>query len=264
MPFIQTNIIKWFCLFLLCFYTVILITPAFSLDKKTYTIGWEPWNPYQYKNKQKVLTGLDVELVTTIIHQMNCDINYKEIPWKRLLVYIERGKVDLAAGASKTPEREKYAYFSDGYRKEMTALFVLKGGVQKYNFKQLSDIKNSDFQLGITNGYFYGDFFASLMNEKEFKKHIQGVASDTINIKKVLKDRVQGFLGDIYAGVSAMKEAGVREKFEIHPMPVSSADVYIMFSKKTSKLEDVKLFNQTLKKLKENGTLDNILRQYID
>ena len=255
---------RFFILFLFCLCFVWCINPAFSDEKRTFTIGWEPWDPYAFINDQKVLTGLDVELVTMIVNKMGSEISYKQLPWKRHLAYVERGQIDLAAGASKTPEREAYALFSDGYRQESTVLFVLKGGIAKYPFKQLSDITNSKFQLGVTNGYFYGDTFAELLKDKNFKKHVQGVASDSINIKKTLKQRVDGFLGDIYAGVAALKEAGVREQFEIHPVAVSSADVYIMFSKKTSTPDDVKLFNQTMKSLKDNGELGKIIKKYID
>ena len=208
------------------------INPAFSSEKRIFSIGWEPWTPYLFENEQKVLTGLDADLIRMIIHKMNCEAKFKQLPWKRHLAYVERGQIDFATGASKTSEREVYANFSDAYRTESTVLFVLKGSSPKFPFKQLSDIKNSEFQLGITNGYFYGETFAELLKDKDFKKHIQGVSSDTINIKKVLKKRVDGFIGDIFAGVAALKEAGVRNKFEIHPMPVSSSDIFVMFSKK--------------------------------
>ncbi|MBF0452213.1 MAG: amino acid ABC transporter substrate-binding protein [Candidatus Magnetomorum sp.] len=264
MRIFQKNLIGLGCLVFLCICFLGAINPVFSAEKRTFSIGWEPWTPYQYEDEQKNLNGLDVELVKTIIKNMNCDIVYKQLPWKRHLAYIERGEIDLAAAASKTPEREAYSLFSLAYRKESTVIFVLKGGSQKYPLKQLADIKNSTFQLGITNGYFYGETFAELMKDDDFKKHVQGVASDTINIKKVLKNRVNGFIGDIYAGVAALKEAGVRSQFEIHPMPVYSSDVYIMFSKKTSTPEDVDKFNQTLKILKENGALEKIFKKYIE
>jgi polar amino acid transport system substrate-binding protein len=235
---------------------------AFSAENASFTIGWEPWMPYQYTNDQKQLTGLDVELVKAIIHEMNCSLTYTQLPWLRLLAFVKQGRIDLAAGASKTLERQEYAYFSSPYRNESNVMFVLKGTAKKYSFKHLSDIINTRFQLGITNGYYYGETFAKLLKNAAFKKHIQGVPSDMINIKKTLKNRVNGFIGDIYAGIASLKKEGVRDQFEIHSVPVSSAKIHIMFSKKACKQKDVDRFNKALNKLQKNGHLKSIVKKY--
>jgi polar amino acid transport system substrate-binding protein len=237
---------------------------AFSTEKKAFTIGWEPWKPYQFMNDQRQLTGLDVELVKAIIREMNCTITYVELPWLRQLAYLKNGSLDMIAGASKTSERQEYAFFSNFYRYESNVIFVLKGTAKKYPFKALFEIKNTKFQLGITNGYHYGDTFAKLLKDPIFQKHIQGVPSDTINIKKALKNRVHGFIGDIYAGIAALKKEGVRDQFEIHPAPVSSANIHIMFSKKSCTQENVDQFNSALQKLKKNGLLNKIISNYTE
>jgi len=187
-------------------YFVLGSLPVFS-EERIFTIGWEPWEPYQFINKEKQLTGLDVELISIIAQQMNCKISYTQLPWKRTLSYVERGQLDLAAGASKTSEREVYAFFSNPYRDESNVIFVLKGVSQKFPFKQLSDIKNSSFQLGITIGYHYGEAFSALMKDDAFKKHVQGVPNEPVNIMKTLKHRVHGYIGDIYAGIASFKKA---------------------------------------------------------
>jgi polar amino acid transport system substrate-binding protein len=254
----QKNILIRFgiCIFLL------FQVKAYSADTKSFTIGWEPWRPYQFKNDKGQLTGLDVELVKAIIQEMNGTIKYTELPWRRLLAYVKLGTYDLAAGASKTSERQAYAFFSNFYRTESNVLFVLKGTVKKFPFAHLSDIKNTGFQLGITNGYYYGKTFAKLLEDPTFKKHVQGVPSDSVNIKKVLRNRINGFIGDMYAGVAALKKAGVRDRFEMHPVPVSSAKIHIMFSKKSCTQKDVDQFNKALKKLQEKGNIKRIMRKY--
>jgi len=242
----------------------ILNIKAFPTDKTAFTIGWEPWNPYQFQNDQGQLTGLDVELVKAIIHEMNCTIKYLKLPWLRQLAYVRQGTIDMVAGASKIAERQEYAFFSNDYRNESNVIFVLRGTAQKYPFKHISEIINSSFQLGITNGYHYGDSFAELLKNAEFKKHIQGVPSDAVNIKKTLRNRVNGFVGDNYAGIAALKKEGVRDQFEIHSVPVSSAKIHIMFSKKSCKQKDVDRFNKALKTLKNNGHLKSIIKKYTE
>jgi len=252
---------KLFILVGLLFF-LLLRMEAFSTDKNEFAIGWEPWMPYQFINEQRQLTGLDVELVKAIVQEMKSTFKYTKLPWLRQLAYVKQGTIDMVAGASKTPERQEYAFFSNFYRDESNVVFVLKGTAKKYPFKHLLDIKNTKFQLGITSGYHYGDAFAELLKDPEFKKHIQGVPTDYINIKKTLRNRVNGFIGDIYAGIAMLKKEGVRDRFEIHPFPVSSAKIHVMFSKKSCTQKVVDRFNKALKKLQDNGHLKNIINKY--
>jgi len=232
-------------------------------EKQLFTIGWEPWKPYQYINANNQLTGLDVELVQAIFKKMNCKLNYKNIFWKSLLSAIRRGKIDLAASASKSSQRKTYAHFSTPYRKEENVIFVLKGRSQKFPLKKLSDIAHFKFLLGITNGYFYCDSLEKLMKQKKFSAYVQSVKKDEMNITKTLKQRIDGFVCDQYAGIAMIKKANALDRFEIHPLKVSSSDIHVMFSKKSCTLSDVKRFNNALKLLQKNNALESIIVKYI-
>jgi len=234
--------------------------PALSKEKKVFTIGWDPWMPYQHIDKHGRLAGLDVELLQAIFREMGCKLHYKEVPWKQLLPAVKRGKISLAAGASKAVERMEYAYFSDAYRAESVVLFVRKGETHKIN--QLSDIINNNMKIGIIKGYYYGKKFETLISRKEFRDHVQIVSGDGINIKKTLNKRIYGFLCDKYAGISAINKAGRYNQFEIHPNPINVSDIHVMFSKKACSSMDVNRFNAALKKLKKNGTLKQIIHKY--
>lgn len=60
---------------ILCYFS--LIDPAFSKELQNQLImGWEPWEPYQYRNKNDKLTGLDIELITIISNAANCKVSF--------------------------------------------------------------------------------------------------------------------------------------------------------------------------------------------
>ena len=63
-------------------------------------IGWEQWEPYQFKDSSGNFAGLDLEIVKTVLEESGCKTNFKGISWKRLLVSIENGSMDVAMGAS--------------------------------------------------------------------------------------------------------------------------------------------------------------------
>jgi polar amino acid transport system substrate-binding protein len=216
--------------------------------------------PYQHIDQNGRLTGLDVELIQAIFNKMGCQLEYREVPWKQLLPAIKRGQISLAAGASKSKQRMTYAYFSNAYRTESVVLFFRKG--EKYPIKKISDIIKTDLTIGIIKGNYYGKTFEKLMKNKDFNRHVQFVNNDTINIKKTLNSRIDGFLIDKFAGISAINKYGAYNLFQIHPIPISSEDIHVMFSKKACQPIDVKRFNEALDILKKNGVLNSIIHKY--
>ena len=237
-----------------------LTRPALSIEKKNFSIGWDPWIPYQHIDENGRLTGLDVELVQAIFREMKCKLEYKEVPWKQLLPAVKRGQISLAAGASKSAERKSYAYFSDPYRLESVVLFIRKGELKA--IKHISDIIGKDIMIGILKVNYYGKTFENLMGSKDFREQIQSVTTDDMNIKKTLNKRIDGFLCDKYAGISAINKAGAFSRFEIHPNTISSSDIHVMFSKKVCLPIDVTRFNEALHKLKKSGALKQIIHKY--
>ena len=76
------------------------------------TMGWDPWEPYHYMDPKGNLQGLDVELVRAIAAEAGCSVSFERDNWASLLGRIRNGEIDLISGATRTPEREKFALFS--------------------------------------------------------------------------------------------------------------------------------------------------------
>lgn len=227
------------------------------------SLGWDSWAPYQYKDGDGVVTGLDIDLVKAIAGNCGYHLKMVQMPWKRNLLHVKKGVTDLALGATKTAEREEYAYFSDPVRQESVVLYVRKGGSSKYPFIQLSDMIGTSFRLGAAAEFYYGERYETLKKNPEFKSLVQEVPQDLPNVKKIMKNRIDGFLIDPFAGAALIKELGYQNKLEIHPMTVYSDNVHIMFSKKTVSLKIVEEFNKGLKTLRENGTYEHIVNCYL-
>lgn len=260
----QMRILKSSLLVLLTFSLFLFSTSSsWANCEKKIRMGWEDWNPYQYVNKKGTLTGLDIELVQAIVENMGCQIDFKEMPWKRHLLAIEKGRMDLAAGASITPERQKYANFSNPYRTESTVLYVHKGESGKYKLKTLQDIVTQKFSLGVTRGYYYGEEYTKWVKNKEFKNQIQEVHNDSFNYYKLQKKRIDGFLADPIAATAGLKGEDLLGMVEIHPMKVYSDNIYVMMSKKSVSKQFIKDFNKSLAQIKANGTHDRILKKYL-
>mgnify|MGYP000229219900 CR=1 FL=1 len=253
------SIIVVSALYIFCFYT----QASFAEPSCELKMGWEPWEPYQFLNKDKQLTGLDIELIGAVVKEMGCKIQFKQKPWKRLLVEAKNGSMDIVAGASKTEERQKWAYFTDIYREETRVLFTLNGTSKQYPFKLLKDFIGTGFIIGVNRGAFNGDEFDQLMQKKDFKKMIQVVSKESQNHDKLIAKRIDGYIGDAISGINLLHKKNIYNKIEIHPVKINSSGIYVMFSKKSTTLDLVKRFNDSLNRLKKNGVYDIILKTYL-
>ncbi len=255
MGWIRNIILLLSCLF--------LVLPAYAESKCSFIMGWEPWAPFQLIDSKGQLTGIDIDIMKAVFKKMGCDIKFQKTPWNRLLLTVERkGSIHLVAGATKTAEREKWAYFSDSYRSEKRVIYMLKGNSAKYPLKSLEDIADSDLKIGIVRGTSQGESFDRLMKKPEFAKHIIKVTRLEQNYTRLLKKGLYGFISDSVSPVTELKEKGVFDKVEIHPLVVHESKVHLMFSKLTKKPADVENFNQSLKAIKASGEYDAIMDRY--
>ncbi|MFT6918554.1 MAG: polar amino acid transport system substrate-binding protein [Cognaticolwellia sp.] len=234
----------------------------FTSYAKNFYVGWELWFPYQYRNSQQELVGLDFEIFNTIFAKVGHTTEYTELPWKRHLHYIKTGEMDVAMGASLSEERQRYAMFSEAYRQETVNLFVRNGQANSIKLGALSDLTNSNYMIGIESGYYYGDEYQKLMKKAEFQEHILEVVDIEENVTLLLAGHIDGFLVDpatISAFSDKYKMAG---EFEKHALSIYQADIHIIFSKKSVKPEVVTAINQAIDDLKKSGELDKIINKW--
>ena len=76
-------------------------------------VGWEPYAIYTYADESGKVSGADIDLMREIGRELGCEITFKEAPWTRVLLEVENGTIDVSTSTSRTPEREKFAWFSN-------------------------------------------------------------------------------------------------------------------------------------------------------
>jgi len=240
-------------------FSLCLVLPAQSQE---FSVGWELWYPYQFHNEHNELTGVDIEAFNLISKKAEMSISYVELPWQRHLMYIKSGMIDVAFGASYTKEREQTAYFSIPYRKESVNLFVRKGQTQSVKLKELSDLTDSDYLIGVENGYFYGKEYQKLKTVPGFISRINSVLDIEQNVKMLMKGHIDGFLADPMSMKSFVEKYKFQDEFEVHPLPIYQGDIFIMLSKKTFSNSDLVSINQAITELQQSGQLTAVINRW--
>jgi polar amino acid transport system substrate-binding protein len=222
------------------------------------SVGWELWYPYQYHNENRQLVGLDIESFNAIMAEAKLSFTTAEMPWKTHLNFLKTGKMDVAMGASWSKEREEYAYFSHSYRHETVNLFVKKGTTKNIHLRTLSDLAGSQYRVGVESGYFYGNEYEELIKTAAFKTNINEVIDLEENVTLLMTGHLDGFLVDPNTMQSFVKKYRMQGEFEVHPLEIYSADIYIMLSKKSSDVGTLNKINKAISTLTDNGELKRI------
>lgn len=241
---------------------VFCLMANFNSYAKELHVGWELWYPYQYRNSQQELLGLDFEIFNAILAKAGYSSQYTELPWKRHLHYIKTGEMDVAMGASLSEERQRYADFTQPYRKETIKLYVRKGKANTMQIAKLADISNSNFMIGIESGYYYGDEYKELMKTTEFQEHILEVVDIEENVTLLLKGHIDGFLVDPATIKAFSSKYQMNGEFEQHSLSIYQSDIHIMLSNKSVTPEVVEKIDNAIGELKKSGELESIINKW--
>ena len=199
--------------------------------------GWYPWDPYQYQDYKRgvpVLTGFDIEIERALARIMNVEIGLPQIAWENHLAALAAGDADIAAGATESEARSRYAYFSKPYRTETDVLILPRGTSGRYPFRTDTFAKQK-FRLGIVAGFVYADqrvnaFIADPAN----RDRIFPVESEVQNLRNLQDGIIDGFYRRSHrgndGGVAAQRRfahrrapAALHHRYTFHAEP-SDAD----------------------------------------
>ncbi|MGD8977238.1 MAG: transporter substrate-binding domain-containing protein [Gammaproteobacteria bacterium] len=228
------------------------------------TMGWDPWEPYHYMDPKGNLQGLDVELVRAIAAEAGCSVSFERDNWGSLLGRIRSGEIDLISGATRTPDREKFALFSSPYRIEEFALFVRRGDAEVLAADSLAAMLDAGMKIGVTDAYLYGPDIEALQDDPAYAEQFIIAEVGETNATRLLDLVIDAYLEDVIVGTSIVRRRGLEQEVELHPLAATGgSDVRLMFSRQSVAQEIVARFDQALTRLRESGRYEEIEGQYI-
>lgn len=256
------------CFLLFC---AIFATSAFA-DQPARQLrgGWYPWDPYQYEETHagvQELTGLDIQLVPPLLEREGYDVTLDKLDWSRHLEDIRNGTRDFAMGAYRSPDREEFAWFSLPYRTETDVLTIMRGknsGLPVSSTANLvAEFSRRKFRLGVVRGNYYGPDVSRFLADPANADLISYADNEQANLSRLVEGKIDGFICDRLAAATMEWRAGLQGRIVEHPLPVFTADIHVMFSKKTCSEEMVASFNKSLGAMKDSGAYNLAIRHYI-
>lgn len=227
--------------------------------KDTFTLGLgNVWPPYYYEEEGQV-KGVDIKIIKDIFSQAGFCLRYLKMPSSsRQLAELKKGTIDFIYAASFTPERAKYAIYSQPYRQETIRLFWKKKERSKYLNASLDDLFTAKLRVATNRGAYVGDNGLAL-TKKENQPYISNVPTIERRMKMLTFNRVDFTVEDEVAGRYYLKQHP-ESLIVIHPFIVYQNEVSLLFSKKTISIQQVEEINKVIDRSREQ--YQNILMNY--
>jgi polar amino acid transport system substrate-binding protein len=224
------------------------------VKKKLIASGHPTYPPVMWRENDKII-GAGADIVNIILTQIGIPFEIKYTgDWAQVQKNAKDGKIDVIVAAYKTDERSTYMDYSIPYMKDSVMIFVKKGN--SFPFKSWNDLVGKTGTTNISESY--GQEMDEIINTKLDVKRVP--------IKKGFQMLIDGksdymIIGE-YSGLSEAKSLGFFDDVEYLPNPFTVEDFYVAFSKKSKYLGYLPAFNEKLKELIDNGTVDKKIQEY--
>ena len=203
--------------------------------------------PYEYYDANEIV-GIDVEIAKAIADKMGLELEVKDGAFDAIIAEVVSGKADVGiAGMTATDERKQNVDFSDSYATGTQVIIVKEGS----EIKSAADLegKSIGVQLGTT-----GDIMATDLKDSKVEQYNKGMdavqALSQGKIDAVIIDNEPAkFYEKEVSGLKILDEAFAVEEYAI--------------ALKKGNTELQTKINETLKELKAEGKIDEIIAKYI-
>lgn len=142
-----------FSLFCFC----IFVSDASAAGKDCILTSWageEP--PYLYTDSVTgEVSGPDADILRSAAAVVGCEIRFIQLPWKRALLHLKSGELDVVPFAKLTEERAAFSFVSVPYRQFAHRLFVAINSPFKGD--SLRELLESGGRVAVMKGYKYPD-----------------------------------------------------------------------------------------------------------
>lgn len=244
----------------------VLITHSLAIagcNHKELVNGWGgDWTPF-IMGTAKEPSGLDMDILDAVVQKAGCKWRNtpKAIPWKRHLKLIELGQLDIATAVSWTEERSNYAYFTEPYRTEFIAIYILEENLERFANLDLNQLVKKNFRLGTVRGDVHGGEMGKFVYDLGTNVHV--VNSNDQNLQKLRLNRIDGYFGyPPYDTIAIDKQLKDKKVVVLPKTVIPTGKVHFMLSKGNNGIDVFNALNQAVIELHKDGTIDNIKAKY--
>jgi polar amino acid transport system substrate-binding protein len=162
----------------------------------------------------------------------------------------------------RTPERERFAHFSQPGVQSPNVLFLHADGGRKWRISSLADLRGTDFRLGAQIGVSYGPDYERLMRDPTFSQLVQKVSTRRNLWLMMAAGRLDGVLANEATGRAELTQLDLQNKIRSSGMVLPHTTASVAFSRKVVSETFVEHYNRVNEVMLKDGSHAAILRRY--
>ncbi|WP_338473298.1 transporter substrate-binding domain-containing protein [Niallia sp. XMNu-256] len=248
---LNKRLILVFCFIMVCFLSACaekekLADGSELIHKNKFVFAASgEFKPFSYMNEDLTMSGFDIEVGEAIAREMGLEPVQKRIKFKGIVEGVKTGRAD-AAVASHTInlQRSKHVSFSTPYYYSGPQIFTRPDS----QIKTVKDLAGKE--VAVAKGSTYAD------TASKYTDNIKNYDSDITALKALSGGRHDAVITDFVTGKNAAKEGFKIKGQEL----IHRSEQAIVLPQDNPQL--LKRVNESLEKLRENGTLTRISIKY--
>lgn len=229
---------------------------ATETEAKVYKIACDQaYAPFSIKQEDGTYTGIDVELLAAIAEIEGFKYELTPMDFSGIIPALVSGTLDASiAGMNITEERKDSVDFSDGYYESGSALVVNKSDDSISAFEDLKG-KVAACKEGTTGQIWSED------NADTYGFTVS-VFPDSVSMMMAVANKQADFLIEDYPVISYQIAIGEQADLKVAIDAIADPPQNGFAVKKDQNQDLLKMFNEGLAKVRENGTYDKIINKY--
>ncbi|MDO3681382.1 transporter substrate-binding domain-containing protein [Paenibacillus ehimensis] len=219
---------------------------------KTLTVGTDAtFKPFEYKSGDQ-FEGFDIDLIRAVAKELGADkVEFVDTEFKGLIPGLQAKKFDLIVSAMYiTDERKKTIDFSDSYFPGGLSIMVKKDNETVKSFEDLKG-KKVAVQIGTKSVKFVEESHQNIELVKVEKNTEMFLELET------------GKADAVITGFPAAK-AYAKEKGTVKVLPQTLTEEYYGYGIRKDNPEFVKAVNDAVKKVKDSGKYNEIVKKWFE
>ena len=221
-----------------------------SSDENTLVMATNAtFPPYEYVEGDEIV-GIDPEIAAAIADELGMELQIEDVDFDSIVAGVASGKYDMSmAGMTVDPDRLESVNFSDSYATGIQSIIV-KEGSPIQSVDDLSSSTKIGVQQGTTGAQYAADDYGqdAVVNFNKGADAVQALVTDKVDCVIIDNEPAKSFV-EANPGLKILDTEYAVE------------DYAICVAKDNDELLDK--INDALAKLKEDGTVDEIINKYI-
>jgi len=240
---------------IICFTALLSVHAHAQQCQQVRINGGVSWFPFFYQGKYQE-HGIIGDIVVEASKRLSIHPQIiAPTPWKRTLLMLKKGYIDIVAGAIKTKKRAREFQFSDSLITTQLRVIVRKD--KQFLFKSIKDLKGRE-GLKI-RGHSLGNTHDDYAQRNLIIKEVHDLSSI---LKMLVAHRADYGIYEIHGALHHIKHLNLDNQLTILEHALSEESIFIAFSKNSECSNKANKFFKVFNEMKRDGSIGQIQEHY--